>query len=142
MEADERSVEWRAGVRTVLHAAAATGAAQLCLMEQWSEPEAGAPTHTHFEVEEAILVIEGTGDFWTDGEHRAVGAGEAILLPAESWHGFRNVGDGILHTVAVFPSAAAPVEYENEPGVVYEIGGAGEVRRDAHRALRQTRDQA
>jgi len=138
VDADEGAVEWRAGVRTVLHAAAATGAAQLCLMEQWAEPDAGAPTHTHFEVEEAILVIEGVADFWTDGEHRAVGTGEAILLPAESWHGFRNTGEGILHTVAVFPAAAPPVEYEKEPGVVYEIGGAGTVRRDAHRAVRET----
>jgi quercetin dioxygenase-like cupin family protein len=133
----EQSVEWRAGVRTVLHAAASTGAAQLCLMEQWSEPGAGAPTHTHFEVEEAILVVEGVAEFWSDGERRRVAAGESILLPPFSRHGFRNAGDGVLHTVAVFAAAAPPVEYENEPGIVYEIGGTGEARRDAHRALRQ-----
>jgi quercetin dioxygenase-like cupin family protein len=106
-------------------------------MEQWSEPGAGAPTHTHFEVEEAILVVEGSAEFWLDGEHRPVNEGQAILLPAFSRHGFRNAGEGMLHTVAVFAAAAAPVEYENEPGVVYEIGGAGEVRRDAHRAVRR-----
>ena len=128
-------VEWREGVRTRLHAAASTGAAQLCVMEQWAEPGAGAPLHTHFEVEEAILVVEGEADFTVDGVSRRVVAGESILLPAHSWHGFRNPGAGLLHTVAVFAAAAPPVEYETEPGSVYAIGGLGDVRRDAHRAV-------
>jgi quercetin dioxygenase-like cupin family protein len=106
-------------------------------MEQWVEPGAGAPTHTHFEVEEVIVVVEGLADFWSDGEERRVPAGGSILLPAYSRHGFRNAGEGLLHTVAVFAAAAPPVEYENEPGVVYEIGGGGTERRDAHRAVRR-----
>jgi hypothetical protein len=33
--------------------------------------------------------------------------------------------------------AAPPVEYEDEPGVVYEVGGLGTGRaRDAHRRIR------
>jgi quercetin dioxygenase-like cupin family protein len=131
-------VEWRAGVRTRLHHAAATGAAQLCVMEQWAEPGAGAPLHTHFDVEEAILVAEGEAEFTLDGRAGRVAAGESILLPARSWHGFRNCGDGVLHTVAVFAAAAPPVEYETEPGIVYTIGGTeGGQRRDAHRAVKQ-----
>jgi quercetin dioxygenase-like cupin family protein len=128
-------VEWREGVRTRLHAAASTGAAQLCVIEQWAEPGAGAPLHTHFEVEEAILVAEGEAEFTVDGETRRVASGESMLFPAHSWHGFRNCGAGELHIVAVFAAAAPPVEYETEPGVVYAIGGVGDVRRDAHRAV-------
>jgi mannose-6-phosphate isomerase-like protein (cupin superfamily) len=131
-----QEVEWRAGVQTVLHVAASTGAEQLCVMEQWVDPGAGAPLHTHFEVEEVILVVEGEATFTADGEIRPVGAGDSIRLPAHGWHGFTNPGRGVLHTVAVFAAAAPPVEYETEPGVVYTIGGAGEVRRDAHRAIR------
>jgi quercetin dioxygenase-like cupin family protein len=103
-------------------------------MEQWVEPGAGAPLHTHFEVEEAILVVEGEAAFTMDGRTRRVVAGESILLPAHTWHGFRNPGEAVLHTVAVFAAAVPPVEYETEPGVVYAIGGTSEVRRDAHRA--------
>jgi quercetin dioxygenase-like cupin family protein len=105
-------------------------------MEQWSEPGCGAPLHTHFEVEEAILVVAGEADFTCDGTVRRVAAGEAILLPAHSRHGFTNAGQDVLHTVAAFGAAAPPVEYEEEPGVVYEIGGGGERHRDAHRSVR------
>jgi quercetin dioxygenase-like cupin family protein len=129
-------VEWRPGVRTRLHAGAATGATQLCVLEQWCDPGTGAPTHTHFEVEELIAVLEGEAEFWVDGERRRVPAGETILLPPFSRHGFTNAGEGVLHTLAVFGAAAPPVEYEEEPGVVYGIGDAGTVRRDPHRAVR------
>jgi mannose-6-phosphate isomerase-like protein (cupin superfamily) len=106
-------------------------------MEQWVEPGAGAPLHTHFDVEEVILVVEGESEFTVDGASSTVAAGESILLPARSWHGFRNPGEQALHTVAIFAAAAPPVEYETEPGIVYTIGGTeGGQRRDAHRAVR------
>jgi quercetin dioxygenase-like cupin family protein len=130
------TVEWRPGVRTRLHAGASTGAVQICVMEQWCDPGAGAPTHTHFEVEESITVLEGAAEFWVDSERSRVAAGETILLPPHSRHGFTNAGEGVLHTVAVFGAAAPPVEYEEEPGVVYEVSGVGAERRDPHRAVR------
>ena len=136
----DQLVEWRAGVRTRLHAAGSTGAAQLCVMEQWADPGAGAPLHTHFEVEELILVAEGEAEFTVDGESRLVPAGESILLPARSWHGFRNPGTVTLHTIAIFAAATPPVEYETEPGVVYAIGGTETARHDAHRAIREPAD--
>jgi mannose-6-phosphate isomerase-like protein (cupin superfamily) len=129
-------VEWRPGVRTRLHLSAATGATALCVMEQWCDPGLGAPIHTHFDVEEAILVVSGAADFVVDGTSSRVEAGGTILLPARSWHGFTNTGDGELHTVAVFASAAPPVAYRDEPEVVYEIGVAGARMRDPHRAVR------
>src|SRR5687767_9982034 len=116
--------EWRAGVRTRLHAGAATGAAQLCVIEQWCDPGSGAPLHHHFELEELIAVVEGVADFEVDAERRRVAAGESILLPAGSRHGFRNAGETTLRTLAIFPTAAPRVEYEHEPGVVYMISGS------------------
>ena len=130
-------VEWRPGVRTLLRAAASTGASKLCILEQWCDPGTGAPTHTHFEVEEAITVVSGRSEFWVDGEHAFIAPGATVLLPAHSYHGFRNVGADVLHTRAVFSAAAPPVEYQDEPGVILEIGGGGTVRRDAHRAVRE-----
>ena len=55
----EPLVEWRSGVTTRLVCGASTGAAQLCVIEQWCDPGHGAPTHTHHEVEEVILVRRG-----------------------------------------------------------------------------------
>jgi mannose-6-phosphate isomerase-like protein (cupin superfamily) len=131
-------VDWRPGVRTRLHVSAASGAEQLCVMEQWSEPGTGAPLHVHPDVEEVILVVEGAAEFEVDGVVSRVGAGEALRLPGGSWHTFRNAGDRVLHTVAIFGAAAPPVEYAEEPGVVYAIGGGGGRRRDAHRAVKSS----
>jgi quercetin dioxygenase-like cupin family protein len=125
-------IEWRPGVRTRLHVGAATGATQLCVIEQWSEPGCGAPTHTHFEVEETITLVDGSADFWLDGARRRVETGETMLLPAWSRHGFVNAGAGVLRTLAAFSAASPRVEYEREPGVVYVIAGTGGLERDGH----------
>ena len=61
---------WRAGNTTRLNVGAATGASRLCIIEQWFEPGAGAPTHTHFDTEETVTVLEGRAEFWL-GEERA-----------------------------------------------------------------------
>jgi hypothetical protein len=71
----------------------------------------------------------------SDDDVADVRAGQSLVLPAGSRHAFTNVGPGTLRILAVFAAATPPVEYEGEPGVL-EIGGAGGVRRDAHRAYR------
>lgn len=126
---DSPRVSWRPGVETRLHAREAS---ELCVIEQWSVPGAGAPTHTHFEVEEVIAVLDGIAEFWVDGVSECVERGETIVLPPRSWHGFRNAGGGELHTLAVFSAARPRVAYESEPETVLEIGGAGKPF-DAHR---------
>lgn len=129
-------VEWRPGVRTRLIAAASTGATQLCLFEQWSDPGTGAPDHRHPGVEEAVTVLAGEAEFWVEEERRHAAVGDTVLVPADRRHRFVNVGTSQLHTLAVFPSPAPPVVYDEEPGVVYEVGGGGAERRDAHRSIR------
>jgi quercetin dioxygenase-like cupin family protein len=103
-------------------------------MEQWSDPGAGAPTHRHANAEELILVVEGRAELWLEADRAVLTAGDSILVPAGSRHGFRNSGEGVLHTVAVFDTVRPLVEYEEEPGVVLEIGGSGTAMRDPHRA--------
>lgn len=111
-------VGWREGVESRLHGA---GASSLCVLEQWSAPGAGAPTHHHPDVEELVLIVAGSAEFWIDGAVELLDEGMSIVVPAESVHGFRNVGSTELHTIATFPSAHATVEYECEPGRVLEI---------------------
>ena len=49
---------------------------------------AGAATtrHYHPAAEEIYFLITGHGDMEIDGEHARVGPGDAILIPAGSWH--------------------------------------------------------
>jgi len=129
-------VEWRPGVRTRLIAAASTGSTQLCVFEQWSDPGTGAPDHRHPGVEEAVSVLAGEADFWVEEEHRRVGVGDTVLVPADRRHRFVNVGASELHTLAVFANPSPPVVYDDEPDVLYEVGGSGPNRRDAHRSIR------
>lgn len=129
-------VEWRPGVRTRLIAAASTGATQLCMFEQWSDPGTGAPDHRHPGVEEAISVLAGEAELWIEAERQGLREGETVVVPPDRTHGFTNAGTSTLHTLAVFADPAPPVVYEAEPGVVYEVGGGSRNRRDAHRSIR------
>jgi len=50
--------------------------------------QAGASTQRHYHrlSEEFYFILEGTGRMDIDGETRAVGPGDAILIPAGTWH--------------------------------------------------------
>src|SRR5216683_1958667 len=84
---------------------AVSGAAQLCIFEQWVAPGAGAPTHSH-PVEEVLTVREGEAEMWIDEDRAVVRAGQSLIVPAGRQHGFRNCGTATLHIHAVL---AAPV---------------------------------
>ena len=120
---DQTIEDWRPGVRTRLLVSAASGAESLCMFEQWSEPGRGAPTHTHFGVEEVILVVDGRAEIWIDGETSVLERGGTALVPPHALHGFRNAGTEVLHTLTALPAAAPPVRYE-ETGEVMTIGAA------------------
>lgn len=47
-----------------------------------------------------------------------------------------NAGTSTLHTLALFADPAPPVVYDADPDVVYEVGGSGPDRLDAHRSIR------
>jgi len=133
LPSDEPWVSWRPGVVTRLHSRAA---AELCVFEQRLVPGASAPTHTHFAIEEMVVVLSGSAEVWVDGVHGSLESGESILFPPHSWHGFRNSGADELRTLAIFASALPLVEYEEDPGVVLEIGASGDRKVDAHRSHR------
>ena len=42
--------------------------------------------HHHKRTEEFYFILAGAGTIEIDGEQRAVGAGDAILIPAGAWH--------------------------------------------------------
>ncbi len=61
-------------------------------VEKQSLAEATVPTgsstqrHYHKLAEEFYFILEGAGSMEIDGERRAVGPGDAILIPAGAWH--------------------------------------------------------
>ena len=95
--------QWRPGVETRMVVSAKSGAAQLCIFEQWVAPGAGAPTHTHT-VEEVLTVREGEAEMWIGEERATVTSGQSLIVPAGRLHGFRNSGTVTLHVHAVLAS--------------------------------------
>ena len=101
----EPAQEWRPGVMTRMRVSAVTGAAQLCVFEQWCDPGCGAPTHLHA-VEEVLSVLAGEAEMWVGEERATVTTGQSVMVPAGRPHGFRNTGTGTLHVQAIL---AAPI---------------------------------
>jgi len=119
-----RSLEhWREGVTTRMLASAETGAAQLCVFEQWVAPGSGAPTHIH-PVEEVLTVLAGEAEIWIEDQPCAVKAGQSVLVGAGRRHGFRNSGTSELHIHAIL---AAPV-FEALPDGATEMTRRWDVR--------------
>jgi mannose-6-phosphate isomerase-like protein (cupin superfamily) len=73
------------------------------------------PLHAHRDTEEVILILEGAGEAWVDGERAFFKKGDAVLFPANSRHQVRNTGDGPLITASIFSPPTNPEGY-----VVYE----------------------
>jgi quercetin dioxygenase-like cupin family protein len=95
--------QWRLGVESRMVVSAKSGAAQLCIFEQWIAPGAGAPTHSH-PVEEVLTVREGEAEMWIDEQRAILAAGQSLIVPAGRQHGFRNCGTATLHVHAVLAS--------------------------------------
>ena len=65
-------------------------------------PEAPAIRHKH-PGEEIIYVLEGSLEYDIDGVGPVMyNAGQALLVPAETVHSVRNVGDGIAAELATY----------------------------------------
>ncbi|NLA59095.1 MAG: cupin domain-containing protein [Firmicutes bacterium] len=69
------------------------------------------PLHSHRDIEEVILILEGEGEAWVDGETATFKKGDAVLFPANSKHQVRNTGDGPLITASIFSAPTSPDSY-------------------------------
>ena len=68
-------------------------------------PGVSEGSHIHGDdrpLEEAYYFLEGRGMMWVDGEDFSVGAGDAVLVPPEADHGFRNTGDTPLKLIIIW----------------------------------------
>jgi len=107
--------QWRQDVLTRMLVSAVSGAAELCIFEQFCDPGCGAPIHTHT-VEEVLAVLQGTAEITLGEARHVLNAGQSAVIPAGLRHGFVNTGEGVLHVQATL---AAPVfEAFDESGAV------------------------
>ena len=63
----------------------------------------GPDLHTH-PYPETFIVQRGTGVFTAGEEQLEVSAGNIVVIPGETVHGFKNPGDEILEVIGIHPS--------------------------------------
>lgn len=105
--------KWRDGVMTRMRISAVVGSHQLCIFEQYCDAGLGAPMHVHA-VEEILEVIAGNAEIVIGDDTLIVAANQSVLIPAGKRHGFKNVGDGILHVRATIASSIFEGAYDDK----------------------------
>ena len=61
----------------------------------------GPPPHFHSKLDEVFLVLEGEMEVVVDGEVRIIKKGEAVNLPANALHTFKNAGSSTCKWVNI-----------------------------------------
>ncbi|MBK8505045.1 MAG: cupin domain-containing protein [Saprospiraceae bacterium] len=71
-----------------------------------------APPHAQTDIEEVIIVKEGTMKFTMDGEESILGPGSVILIPPLAMQALQNVGDGPLTYYVMMFRSKKPMDIE------------------------------
>jgi mannose-6-phosphate isomerase-like protein (cupin superfamily) len=84
---------WVLGLQVKLLCTGEQSNGTLTVAEISAPPGGGPPTHLHFEQDEVFYVLEGEFEFLL-GDRQVIGeGGDAIHVPKQTWHHFKNVGD-------------------------------------------------
>jgi quercetin dioxygenase-like cupin family protein len=75
-------------------------AGRYCLIDMNVPPGGGPPPHRH-DFEEMFAILEGEIEFTFRGEPSVVRAGEAVNIPANAPHFFRNASDRAAHLLCM-----------------------------------------
>lgn len=81
---------------------------ELLLVRANMEPGRSHPFHTHPNREEIIYILSGRAEQWCRREHRTLGPGEMVLIPAGEPHGTFNPFRERLVFLAILSPAGAP----------------------------------
>jgi quercetin dioxygenase-like cupin family protein len=106
------SASGRLSVRKVANAE--TGATQQSVWRIEHEPGEVIASHWH-EYEEIIVVLEGEGEATIGDETFLIGPDMSIIVPANTWHGYRNTGTTFLKVLAILPHPDAAVRRDAPP---------------------------
>ena len=81
----------------------ATGSNNLAMGTQQVMAGSGIPIHRHFKMDEAFLVLEGSGAVLLDDVRHPFEKGATIFIPKNTWHGFENPDHELLVLWVVTP---------------------------------------
>jgi quercetin dioxygenase-like cupin family protein len=70
-----------------------TGSSELVVGRTVLPPGARHEPHRHPNCDEFLVVIEGSGEVYTDEGREPAGPGDVVFTPAGHWHGFDNTSD-------------------------------------------------
>lgn len=85
----------------------------ICTILVDAPPGRGPSLHRH-PYEEVFITLEGTATFSIgEDEQREIGPGEVVVVPAGTWHGFVNSGDGPLKQIDIHVSPHFDTEWKN-----------------------------
>ena len=82
---------------------AAHGSDALRVGELTIAPMTRVPRHAHTNTEEAMVLLEGTLEAQVGSQRMTIEAGDLVLAPAGSVHGFLNRSDSPARLLYVFP---------------------------------------
>ena len=78
------------------------GAPNYVMLYVQHPPGGTSPQHIH-EWEHQAFITEGAGALWVEGKEYPIKKGDAVLVPPNVNHQFRNTGDVTLSRVTVNP---------------------------------------
>ena len=82
------------GFQRTIKVSSAQSGGRLTVFEESVPPGGGPPLHVHHGQVEVFYLIDGRVKFRCGGEIVELGTGATVLVPADTPHTFRNVGDG------------------------------------------------
>ena len=100
----EHLIHFRDHGNIFIKVGAATGSSDLAMGTQQVMTGTGIPTHRHFKMDEAFLVLEGSGTVTLNDVRHPFEKGGTIFIPKNTWHGFENPDYEFLALWVVSPA--------------------------------------
>jgi mannose-6-phosphate isomerase-like protein (cupin superfamily) len=115
------------------------------VVEALMRPGAFMPPHVHLHQEERFDVLDGVGTFRIGGHELVAGAGEEVVVPANTPHRFRNRSDADVRIRATLRPALRTEDLFER---LFRLGSEGRVNRlgapsplETARLIREFRDE-
>jgi quercetin dioxygenase-like cupin family protein len=85
------------------------GDVSIIISEYPPNPTGSDVKHRHPHIS-TIVITEGRGRFMIGDDTFEAATGEVVVVPANAWHNFVNIGDGVLRVVGVADSGRHALE--------------------------------